>query len=332
MMPASRNVRWAIMGAGAIARTMAPIIRAADGAELVAIASRDERRAKAFASEFGVRQWYGDYKSLARAQDVDVVYLATPPARHIDDGRLVLENGKHLLCEKPLVAAGQSGDELVALAAERKLFIMEAMWTRFLPAIEKVLELLQQPETGKVQLMIAGGAFKPECDPNYYLFRADLGGGVMNDAGIYLLHLAHWVLGPPQSLAASASIGMHGVDEHDALILDYASGAKAMLYVSMRASQAPHAEILCEHSRISIGAPIFNPNFIEFHPVGGKAQTWRYQPTKDNYRFQIEEVTQCVRNGEIASARMPPDLSLSVSRLLSHAATSAKQMRLVELK
>ena len=330
-MAPSRKVRWAIMGAGAIARTMAPIIAASEGAELVAIASRDASRARAFASEFGLSQWYGDYAALARAPAIDVVYLATPPACHTEEGRLVLENGKHLLCEKPLVAGGQSAEALVALAAERNLFIMEALWTRFLPAIEKVLELLEQPETGKIELVIAGGAFKPAFDPNHYLFRADLGGGVMNDAGIYLLHLAHWLLGPPKSMAISVGAGAHGVDDHDALMLDYAGGAKALLYVSMRTSQPPYAEILCEHARIRIGAPIFNPSIIEFHPANGETQTWRYEPTKDNYRFQIEEVTQCVRNGAIASTRMPPNLSLSVSRLLSQITTSASQTRLIEL-
>jgi predicted dehydrogenase len=200
---------------------------------------------------------------------------------------------------------------------------MEAMWTRFLPAIQELLEILTDPCVGQIKMLIAGGAFKPQINPDYFLFRPELGGGVMADAGIYLVHLAHWLLGPPHSIAAHLSLGPFGADDHDAVLLDYANQAKALLYVSMRASQPPYAEILCEHACVRVAAPVFNPSAIEVVFAQGESKTWRFESSQHNYRFQIEEVVACLRNGVFVSPRMPPTLSLSVSRILSQIVSSA---------
>jgi len=311
------DVRWGILGCGRIARIMARAIDAAKGARLAAVASRQAAKAQAFAAEHGAEAWFGDYDALARSHDIDIVYVATPPARHLEDCRLVLEQGKHVLCEKPLVAGGQDAAPLVELARRNNLFLMEAMWTRFLPATEKLLEIVSDPRVGAIRLLIAGGAFKPAVDTGYFLFRPELGGGVMNDAGVYLLHLAHWLLGPPQGVAAQLSFNACGVDDHDAVLLGYANEAQALIYVSMRASQAPCAEILCENARIRIGAPIFNPSSIELTIENHEPQIWRFDSCGDNYHYQIEEVVSCLRRGVHTSLLMPPEHSLAVSRVLS---------------
>lgn len=305
-------LRWGILGCGRIARTLAAAIRATPGCELHAVASRDAAKAAAFAQETGAAHAFGDYAALAACEEIDVVYVATPPSRHLEDCLLCLGAGRHVLCEKPFAADAAAARRIVEAARGRGLFLMEAMWTRFLPALELCERLLAEGRIGTPQLLLAGGAFQPAVDPAYYLFRAELGGGVMRDAGVYLLHLAHWLLGTPASVQANCRAGQFGVDEQDGVLLGFPGGALALLHVSLRARQAPALELLGSAGRLRLLPPVFNPSGVELLPHAGEAQSWSFTSDAGGYRHQVEEVAACIRAGRTESARMPLALSLAV--------------------
>ncbi len=309
-------LRWGILGCGKIARTIAAAISAVPGCELRAVASRDSDKAAAFAQESGARLHFGNYAALAACAEVDVVYIATPPSRHLADCLLCLDAGKHVLCEKPFALDAPESRCMVERARERGLFLMEAMWTCFLPAIGELERLLHEGRIGTPQLLLAGGAFQPQRDPDYYLFRPELGGGVMRDAGVYLLHLAHRLLGVPKSVQSLCRRGESGVDEQDGVLLGFDSGAIGLLHVSMRARQAPFLELLGSTGRLRLQPPLFNPSGIELVPHDDPAESWSFSSDATGYRHQIAEVRDCIRDGRNESARMPLDASIAVMQTL----------------
>lgn len=322
-MPAARTLRWGIIGCGRIATTVASAIRTVEGCELHAVASRDAARAAAFAAANGAARHFADYRALAACPEVDVVYVATPPSCHAADSLLCIGQGKHVLCEKPFALDAAEARRMAQAARAQGVLLMEAMWTRFLPAIGQLEELVRAGRIGTPQLLLAGGAFRPAPDPDYYLFRPELGGGVMRDAGVYLVHLAHWLLGKPRTVQARCVIGAHGVDDQDGALLGYDSGALALLHVSMRASQRPGLELLGSEGSLRLLPPLFNPGGIEWIPRTGSAQSWQYASDESGYRHQIAEVARCLGAGLTESPRMPLQLSIevmeSVDRILAGA-------------
>ncbi len=309
-------IRWGILGCGRIARTLAGAIKSVDGAELVGVASRSEDKARAFADEVGAPLRFGDYKSLAASPEIDIIYIATPPSHHLDDSILCLSNGKHILCEKPFALDAVQAATIADFAASKGLFAMEAMWTRFLPAVRHFERLLRDGRIGTPRVLIAGGAFQPVVDPEYYLFNRALGGGVMNDAGVYLLHLAHAFLGPASSIQVEGRMGETGVDVQDGVMLGYPGGAMALLYVSMQASQSPYLELLGDAGRLRLHSPVFNPGGVDLVERGGKTESWTFKSDASGYAHQIEEVVGCLRLGLTQSRLLPLSDTIAVMDLL----------------
>ena len=318
-----RPLRWGILGCGGIARTVAAAIRSVPGCALHAVASRSLERAQAFAAQTGAPLACGDYAALARCAEVDVVYVATPPACHAADSLQCLDHGKHVLCEKPFAMSVTEAGAMAQRARERGCFLMEAMWTRFLPAIALVERLLADGRIGTPQLLLAGGAFKPAFDPSYYLFRPDLGGGVLRDAGVYLVHAAHWLLGRPVEVRSICQAGVQGVDEQDGVLLGFSTGALALLHVSMRAMQRPGLELLGSEGTIRLLPPVFDPAGVELSSHAGAHESWTFEPGPTGYSHQIAEVAQCIREGRAESARMPLSLTMDVLECLGQILSEA---------
>ncbi|HWL47635.1 MAG TPA: Gfo/Idh/MocA family oxidoreductase [Sphingomonadaceae bacterium] len=312
---ADRPVRWGILGCGNIAGTVAGAIRAVDGAVLAAVASRDPAKAEAFAGTAGARRWFGGYEALVASDEVDIVYVATPPSRHAADVALCLAAGKHVLCEKPFALTSAETRTMIDTARDRGLFLMEALWTRFLPSIGKLEALVRGGRIGTPRLLIAGGAFRPQYDPAYYLFDPALGGGVMRDAGIYLLHAAHWLLGAPETVLA-AGHGDRGVDVQDAVLLRYPGGALGVLYVSMEAQQPPYLELLGDKGSLKLAPPVFNPSGLHYVGAGGESQSWSFKADASGYAHEIAEAVACLRAGRQQSERLSWADSLAVMTTL----------------
>ena len=310
------KIRWGILGTGRIAGKFAVALNYVEDAELYGVASRSEEKAANFALEYSASKQFHDYESLAADPDVDVVYIATPHSLHRDNCLMCLQHGNAVLCEKPFTINAMEASAVIGFARERQLFLMEAMWTRFIPAAIKLKELIDDNVIGEVQYLFAGGAILPDFDPDFYVFRKELGGGVLLDAGVYLVSLASWLLGYPDNIQSAGKLSRRGVDDHDALLLEYDSGAIAGMYVSMRTKSRPDITVLGSKGKIYVHPPLFCPSRITLS-LFDAGETELTLPIESNgYQFEIMEVNRCLREGKTESAVMPLDETLEIMRMM----------------
>lgn len=314
-------IRWGIVGTGRMAEVFArELAELADsGAVLGAVVSRDRLKACEFAHRHSADRAYESVHQLVEQPDIDAVYIASPPSTHAAHVRTCLQARKAVLCEKPFTTNAHEARGLIALARDQRTFLMEAMWTRFLPNVAALRTALRERVVGDVQLIVGGGAFIPSCAPEYFLFNRALGGGVLLDAGVYLVSLASMVLGTPLHVFASADIGAHGVDEHDVLTLDHRGGARALLYVSMRARRLPDMEIMGTRGRILLHGPIFNPAGYTVTRADGSQSHHELPRRGSGYGYQIEAVMQCLRAGLTECDIMPLDETCSIMATMDEA-------------
>jgi predicted dehydrogenase len=302
-------IHWGIFGTGRMAAQMAQELlrHEPQGARLIAVASRDRLRATRFAERFNIEAAHASYAELAQDRSVDVVYIATPPSEHHAQISLCLNNGKAVLCEKPFTTDATQARDVIQLARANGLFLMEAMWTRFLPASTALRRLVSEGAIGRPQLLVGGGAFIPTPDPDHYLLSARLGGGVLLDAGVYLISLASMLLGEVRRVHASGELGEHGVDEHDCFILEHHGGARALLYVSLRARRPPDLEVLGDAGRIHILAPVFRPTRLTLSRPARDDETLEFPIEGSGYSYQLIAAMDALRTGRIETPEMPLD-------------------------
>ncbi|HXY93001.1 MAG TPA: Gfo/Idh/MocA family oxidoreductase, partial [Acidimicrobiia bacterium] len=208
----SRPVRWGIASTGGIAASFTKDLAFVDDAEVVAVASRARKTARRFAAAHGIPRAHDSYEAMAADPNVDVVYVATPHSRHCADTLLFLAAGKHVLCEKPFALNHAQASSMAADARARGLFLMEAMWSRFLPAYVELRRLVAGGAVGEVVLVEGAFGFAVPFDASHRLFAPELGGGALLDVGVYPVQLAHLLLGTPAGVSAVAAMGATGVD------------------------------------------------------------------------------------------------------------------------
>jgi predicted dehydrogenase len=327
-------IRWGILATGKIAHQVASDLRLVPGAELVAVASRDVERAQRFAAEHGgsgaVRA-HGSYESLVADPAVDVVYVATPHARHLEDARLALEAGKHVLCEKPLTLRADDAEELVALARAKGLFLMEAMWTACHPTVIEVARRLRAGEFGRpghlhaeLGFVVAEGASSRLLDPR-------LGAGALLDMGIYPLTFAHLMFGPVTSFTAQADLVQTEHGAYDASIVitgRYADGVLATMASSMTSWSSRAASIATDLGRLTLD-DFHHPTRVVFTPHGaardwteqeGTAAAYEITPPEPvigrGYGNEVAEVNRCVRAGLTESSLVPLEQTLELTRAM----------------
>ena len=310
-----KPIRWGILGTGRMAEAFTLAMPEVVDSEIVAVASRKQARADEFANKHNIGLALGDYQALV-AEEIDVVYVATPHVFHEENMSMCLDANKAVLCEKPFTINSKQAETVIALARRKNLFLMEAMWTRFIPAIIKLRELLAKKTIGDVQVMLAGGAFMPEFDPEFYLFDPELGGGVLLDAGVYMISMASMLFGKPSSIRALAGLGKTGVDEHDAYLLEHDSGALANLYVSLRGQSSPDLTLLGSKGKIYLHPPIFCPAKLTLDTYNGESESIDLPFNANGYQFEIEEVNSCLRQGLTESRLMPLDETLEIIRTM----------------
>ncbi len=215
-------IQWGIIGTGKIASVYAKDFQYVSNGELVGVASRNPDKAHAFAEKHNIRDVHISYEALAKWEDIDAVYIATPHNRHYEDTKMCLENGKSVLCEKPITVNAAQLQELIKIAESNKVYLMEAMWTWFLPAFNKAVEWYRQGRIGDLRMISSAFGFPAKYDPKGRLYNPELAGGTLLDLGIYNLFTAHRFLDrEPQSIAATAHMADTGVDEHLAVTMTY---------------------------------------------------------------------------------------------------------------
>lgn len=308
----AEKIRLGILGTGNMAHQFALGLQHAGNIELVAVGSRGQETAKRFAREFGLSKSFAEYQDLADDPGIDLVYIATPHSSHAENTLMCLDAGKAVICEKSFAINSHEARLMIEKAREKRLFLMEAMWTRHIPSIVALRELLAEKAIGRIQLMLAGGAYMPAFNPEAYLFRPDLGGGVLLDAGVYLVSMASMIFGTPSRILAAGSIGENGVDEHDAILLQHDSEAMASLYVSLRARASPDMTLLGDGGKIYLHAPVFAPSALTISIKDTSEEIMQLPFPGNGYQFQAIEAANCILAGRTESAVMPLDESLAI--------------------
>jgi predicted dehydrogenase len=306
-------IRWGIIGTGAIARTFARDLRYIDEGEVVAVGSRSLDAARAFGAEFGIERCYGAYDDLVRDARVDVVYVATPHPMHHDNALLALEHGKPALVEKAFTMNGAEARDLVEAARTRGLFLMEAMWTRFLPHVVKVREILDRGVLGEVVSVVADHGKWFSKDPTSRLFAPELGGGALLDLGVYPVSFASMILGTPERVTAMIEPAFTGVDGVTSMIFGYAGGAQAVLTCTSTARSATRASVVGTQARLEIDGDFYAPTSFSLIPRESQVpERFDFSTQGRGLHYEALEVARCLREGLTESPAMPLDETVAI--------------------
>ncbi|MCB9004618.1 MAG: Gfo/Idh/MocA family oxidoreductase [Ardenticatenaceae bacterium] len=308
--------RWGILATGNIAASMADALHTVDDADLLAVASRTQVGADAFGERWGVPRRYAGYAELAADPDVDIVYIATPHSFHAENIRLCLAAGKHVLCEKPLTLNAREAADCIDLARQNSLFLMEAVWMRFFPAIAQVRIWVDSGVIGDVRFIQADFCFHLPFDAAHRLYNPALGGGALLDLGIYPLSLTTMLLGFPDEVHGQAHIGSTGVDELNALTLVYKQGAMAQLSSSMRLNKPREAFVVGTDGYIKIHDAFFCPDQLTLHVNGRNSETHLIPYKHNGYPHEIEAVHAALDVGQLESDLMPLKESWRMMQLM----------------
>ena len=309
-------IRWGILSTGNIAVQFARGLAALPDAELVAVGSRSQESADRFGDQFQVAHRHASYEALANDPAVDAIYVATPHPMHAENTLLCLRAGKAVLCEKPFALNAAQAEQMINEARSRGLFLMDAMWTRFLPHMVRLRELVQQQAIGELRMLTADFGFRTEFDPKSRLFDPALGGGALLDVGVYPATFASMLFGTPRSVVSQAQLGATGVDEQSALVLGYEGGQLALLSCAVRTDTAQEAMLYGSSGWIKLHSPWWGPTSLTLKQAGQAEQTLTFAIVGNGYNYEAAEVAACIRAGRTESAIMPLDETLAVIHTL----------------
>ncbi|MBB3119915.1 Gfo/Idh/MocA family protein [Pseudoduganella violacea] len=312
----SKAIRWGILGTGKIAKAFAKALTEVNDVELVAVASRTEVNAAAFAAEYGVARSYASYQALADDPEVDVVYLATPHPMHHADALMCLNAGKPILVEKSFTVNRREAEGIIALAREKKLFVMEAMWTRFLPAVLEAKRIVDSGEIGLPATVQADFGFASDAGPEHRLFNPELGGGSLLDLGIYPLSIAAFLMGEVASVQASGELGPTGVDVQASFILRHQNGGMSTCTSSLRARTPTELTICGSKGFLRLNGRFHNTESITVELNDGTGRTQQLPRIGHGYAHEIMEVSRCLRAGLLESPVMPQAESVALMGVL----------------
>lgn len=299
------SVRWGIVGPGRIASKVVADFPHVPGAEVVAVASRSAERAQAFADAHGVRRVHDSYRAIVEDDGVDVLYIATPHPQHRAVALAALRAGKAVLVEKAFTVTPAATREIVDAAESAGVFAMEAMWTRFQPAIVRMRELLADGAIGEVQSVQADLGAQHPTDPSDRFYDPSVGGGALFDVGVYPISFAQMVLGTPDAVAAHGVLAPSGVDVEEAVLLSYPDGRTASLLASLRCATPGAARVVGTGGWIDVPPRFHHPSGIVLCRNGAAPERIDAPALGAGYSHELREVTDCVADGRTQSAVMP---------------------------
>jgi predicted dehydrogenase len=310
----STKTCWGIIGTGNIAGKFADATRYVEDAELLAVGSRSQETADIFGKRHGIPRRYPRYEDLVGDPDIDAIYVATPHNSHHANTLLALEAGKHVLCEKPLAVNAGEAEEMIVMARKKGLFLMEAMWTRFLPAWVDIKARLDAGEFGAIRSLQADFGIELAYDPKHRLFNPDLAGGALLDLGIYPLSLAFWLLGQPETTSSWAELAPTGVDQRAAITLTYAGGRFAQLNTASDVWSMGEAQIVTEKAIVRVHRLFLDARSYEVVDFD-KTEIVR-KPYENGFEFEVRHTMDCLSAGRTESEVMSLDESLEIMRAM----------------
>jgi predicted dehydrogenase len=327
-----KPVRWGFIGTGKIASTFARDLQMIDEGEVVAVGSRSQESADAFGDELNVARRHNSYEGLVADPEVDAVYVGTPHPMHFENAALALEHGKPVLVEKAFTMTASEARNLVDLARSKNLFMMEAMWTRFLPHVVALRDLIARGVLGELVMVEAdhGKWFAP--DPKSRLFAPELGGSAMLDLGVYPVSFASMLLGPPARMVSMVDPAFSGVDGQASMIFGYDSGAQALLTCTSRARSATRACVTGTDARVEIDADFYAPTSFRLINRAGEVVEYDFDVAPRGLQFQAIEVARCLETGVLESPVMPLDETISIMETMERVMATLEPAPTVSLE
>ena len=303
-------LRWGILGPGGIARTFVRGVSHTHS-QIVAVGSRDRGRAEMFASQHSIPTTHASYESLVADPQVEAIYVSTPHSEHVDHALLAIEAGKHVLVEKAFTRNRTEAQRVFDAAAEAGTFVMEAMWTRFLPHIAALRSVINSGMIGDVITLQADHGQCFAYNPDSRLFNPALAGGALLDLGVYPLSFAHDILGTPDLVRSVGSLTQDGVDGQVSIALTYGERTHASLSTTLWSATPTTAAIGGTLGRIEAARSFYGPS--SFEVILNDGARWSFdRPVDGGFQYQIAEVARCVAAGRTQSDRMPWDETLAV--------------------
>jgi dihydrodiol dehydrogenase / D-xylose 1-dehydrogenase (NADP) len=312
----SKIIKWGIMGTGTIANSFVQGLKVLEDSELYAVASRSKEKAEDFGKKFGAVKMYGSYEELVSDKEIDIIYIATPNTAHKDSIVLCLNNEKSVLCEKPFTINAKETEEVIKLAREKKLFLMEAMWSRYFPVMGKVHEWLDSGVLGDLRMITADFGFRREGPSEERKVSPNRGGGALLDVGVYPISFASWIFGKyPIQITGLTSLYDTGVDQQSSMLLGYDKGEMAVLSCAINTPTPKEARIIGNKGSIYI--PDFSRatkatlSIIGEEPVNAEVAL-----EGNGYNYEAAEAVKCLREGKLESDIMPLDESLAIIKIM----------------
>lgn len=311
-----KRIRWGIAGTGVIAKAFAYDLELLPDAEIVAVGSRSRESADAFADGFGVPHRHVGYDALAADPDVDAVYVAVPHTLHEEVALTAIAGGKAVLCEKPFAVNAAQAQRMIDAARAAGVFLMEAMWVRFLPHQRSIRESVAAGKIGEIRSLVVDRGEVLSSDPGHRVLDPALAGGALLDLGVYPVSFASMLLGTPDRVSAVSTPAVTGVDAHTSAVFGYPGGAHALITTALDARTANTASITGTKGRIDVPHwPVGNVP-LELSMLNGSAQSLECPYEGKGLRFQAAELGKRVHAGETESPVMPLDETLSIMRTM----------------
>jgi predicted dehydrogenase len=320
-----KQYNWGIIGTGSISHLFAQGLRYASGANLYCVASRSKQKADAFARSHNIPVAYGSYEELAEDPHVEIVYIGTPNSFHCDNSLLCLQKKKAVLCEKPFALNAGQVEKMIYHARKNNCFLMEALWSRFLPSIQKVQWLVDNKVVGDPICIKADFGFLADYNEESRLFNPLLGGGSLLDIGIYPVFLAYLLFGYPDEISSHAVIAPTGVDLSTGIFLSWKSGQFAQLASSFNVDLDTEAVIYCSKGKITLHRKFHMPTRLSISTANEHKEIsldWK----GNGYNYEAEEVMYCLSEGRLESQLLPLNFSLELMKLLQTIMNVAKKV------
>ena len=313
----SNSLRWGILGTGWIASEFTQDLLAT-GMTITAVGSRSQESADAYAARFGIGTAHPTYEALVADPNVDAIYISTPHPFHYDNAKLVLGAGKHALVEKPFTLNAAEAREVVELATEKKLVVLEAMWTRWLPHMIRVREIIAAGTLGDVRTIIADHNQDLPDDPKHRILNPDLGGGALLDLGIYPVSLAWDVFGKPKSVTAISSASpITGVDRQTAILFGYDGGQQAVLHTALDTLGPNTAAIIGTQGRIEIDSVWYTAtSFTVYDENNTVIEKYSEPVVSRGMQYEAMALEQIVAAGALEGQELPPSETVEIMETL----------------
>jgi predicted dehydrogenase len=309
-------LRWGILGTGWIAHEQTTDLLG-NGFVVTAVGSRTQESADIFAAEFGIPTAHGSYEALVADPNVDAIYVSTPHPFHAANATLALNAGKHVLVEKAFTINAGEARSVVELAAEKNLVVLEAMWTRFLPHMLRIREIIAAGTIGEVRTLLADHNQDLPKDPAHRLNNPALGGGALLDLGIYPVSFAHDLFGAPSTIQANAAKTVTGVDRQTAIVLSYADGQQAVLHTALDTLGPNRAAVIGTLGRIEIDSVWYTPTpFTVFDNQGSVIEQFDQPVQNRGMQYQAWELERLVAAGLVAGDILPASESVQIMETL----------------